>query len=191
MWSNTWHTIVPVGVSLVGQNGLFVELVLKTYAFSRQSTSLKRNRLTLDQQWLPNQSDFHQFHDLDTDFDLHRITSGFHRAFATSVACQQGMLTLPDTRFRPPFWDLLRLQFLRPNSSNLPRLYSIFHLEYPLVLSRFCPIIRKKCSPFKDLLPPKLVISNFLHVWGVFLMLLKNFLLDTRFNLYIYKGRVI
>ena len=46
--------------------------------------------------------------------------------------------TLPDTWFRPPFWDLLKLQFLRPNSSNLPCLCSTFHLEYPLVLSRFC-----------------------------------------------------
>ena len=64
--------------------------------------------------------------------------SGFHGAFATGVACQQGTLTLPDTWFRPPFWDLLMLQLLRPNSSNLPCLYSTFHLEYPLVLSRFC-----------------------------------------------------
>ena len=45
--------------------------------------------------------------------------------------------SLPDTWFRPPFWDLLMLQLLRPNSSNLPCLYSTFHLEYPLVLSRF------------------------------------------------------
>ena len=123
--------------------------------------------------------------------------SGFHGAFATGVACQQGTLTTPDTWFRPlygglhvlsllrpvfptlhqfndrteldfprierfpwsicngcgmpagsaypsghlvpsPFWDLLMLQLLRPNSSNLPCLYSTFHLEYPLVLSRFC-----------------------------------------------------
>ena len=64
--------------------------------------------------------------------------SGFHGAFATGVACHQGTLTLPDTWFRPPFWDLLMLQLLRPNSSNLPCLYSTFHLEYPLVLSRFC-----------------------------------------------------
>ena len=63
---------------------------------------------------------------------------GFHGAFTTGVACQQGALTLPDTWFRPPFWDLLMLQLLRPNSSNLPCLYSTFHLEYPLVLSRFC-----------------------------------------------------
>ena len=86
----------------------------------------------------PTYQTFHQFYDLDTDFDLHRITSGFHGAFATGVACQQGTLTLPDTWFRPPFWDLLILQLLRPNSSNLPCLYSTFHLEYPLVLSPFC-----------------------------------------------------
>ena len=38
----------------------------------------------------------------------------------------------------PPFWGLLVLQLLRPDSSNLPCLYSTFCLEYPLVLSRFC-----------------------------------------------------
>ena len=32
---------------------------------------------------------------------------GFHGAFATGVASQQGALTLPNTWFRPPFWDLL------------------------------------------------------------------------------------
>ena len=90
------------------------------------------------QNWFfPTNETFHQFHDLDTNFDLHRITSGFHGALAKGVACQQGTLTLPDTWFRPPFWDLLMLQLLRPNSSNLPCLYSTFHLEYPLVLSRF------------------------------------------------------
>ena len=51
---------------------------------------------------------------------------------------QRGTLTLPDTWFRPPFWDLLMLRLLRPNSSKLPCLYFTFHLEYPLILSRFC-----------------------------------------------------
>ena len=117
--------------------------------------------LTLDQQWLPNQSDFppiswpwYRFWGLHVlrllrpvsrlyiDFDLPQLTftelRGFHGVFATGVGCQQGARTLPDTWFRPPFWDLLMLQLLRPNSSNLPCLYSTFHLEYPLVLSRFC-----------------------------------------------------
>ena len=164
--------------------------------------------LILDQQWLPNQSDFPPiswpwyrawpspimsgFHGAfatgvacqqgtlttpDTWFrplfdgglhvlwllrpvspNLHRLNDlpmltftelrGFHGAFATGVACQQGALTLPDTWFRPPFWDLLMLQLLRPNSSNLPCLYSTFHLEYPLVLSRFCFAFHLKiCAP--------------------------------------------
>ena len=55
----------------------------------------------------PTDQTFHQFHDLYTELDLHRIMSGFHGAFATGVASQQGTLTLPDTWFRPPFWDLL------------------------------------------------------------------------------------
>ena len=77
---------------------------------------------------LPTNQTFHQFHDLYTELDLHRIMSGFHGAFATGVASQQGTLTLPDTWFRPPFWDLLMLQLLRPNSSNLPCLCSTFHI---------------------------------------------------------------
>ena len=46
-----------------------------------------------------------------------------------SLLCQQGTLTLPDTWFRPPLWDLLVFQWSRPDSSNLPCLYSTFHLE--------------------------------------------------------------
>ena len=92
----------------------------------------------------PTDQTFHQFHDLYTEFDLHRIMSGFHGAFATGVASQQGTLTLPDTWFRPPFWDLLMLQLLRPNSSNLSCIYSTFHLEYPLVLSRFCLLLKDR-----------------------------------------------
>ena len=94
--------------------------------------------LILDQQWLPNQSDFPPI-----SWPWYRsrpllILSGFHGAFTTGVACQQGTLTLPDIWFHSPLWDLLVLQLLRPDSSNLPCLYSTFHLEYPLVLSRFC-----------------------------------------------------
>ena len=100
--------------------------------------------LILDQQWLPNQSDFPPI-----SWPWYRAwpspsMSGFHGAFAAGVACQQGTLILPDTWFRPPFWDLLMLQLLRPNSSNLPCLYSTFHLEYPLVLSRFCSHTNRK-----------------------------------------------
>ena len=74
--------------------------------------------------------------------DLFIFMPVFSFSLATGVACKQGTLTLPDTWFRPPFWDLLMLQLLRPNSSTLTCLYSTFHLEYPLVLSRFCLDIR-------------------------------------------------
>ena len=76
-----------------------------------------------------------------TALDLHRITSGFYEAFATGVAWQQGQHTLPDTWLRPPFWDLLMLQYLRPELQNLPYLYSTCHLEYPSVLYRFCSCV--------------------------------------------------
>ena len=54
---------------------------------------------------------FHQFQDLDTELDLHRITSGCHGAFAMVVACQQGTLTFLDTWFRPTIGAMLMLQF--------------------------------------------------------------------------------
>ena len=92
----------------------------------------------LTNSYFPTDQTFHQFHDLDTELDLLRIMSGFHGPFATGVACQQGTLTLPDTWFRPPFLEFLVLQLLRPDSSNWTCLYSTFHLECPLVLSRFC-----------------------------------------------------
>ena len=38
------------------------------------------------------------------------ITNGFYEAFATGVACQQGILTLPDPP--PPWGDLHMIQFL-------------------------------------------------------------------------------
>ena len=107
----------------------------------------------------PINQTFHQIHDIDTDFDLHRITSGFHGALATSVACQQGTLTLPDTWLRPPFWDLQMLQLLRPNSSHLPCLYSTFHLEYPLVLSRFCFVLI-----FQEV---KILFQTSLKIYGI------------------------
>ena len=89
----------------------------------------------------------HQFHDLDTDFDLHRITSGFHGAFATGVACQQGTLTLPDTWVRPPL-GLANAPIVETKFLDLPCLYSNFHLEYPLVLSRFCHVYKRSSTHF-------------------------------------------
>ena len=103
----------------------------------------------------PTDQTFHQFHDLYTELDLHRIMSGFNGAFATGVASQQGTLTLPDTWFRPPFWDLLMLLLLRPDSSNLPCLYSTFHLEYPLVLSRFYIVYYSKLYYMKSIFSAK------------------------------------
>ena len=68
--------------------------------FSTYDVSLSRmlnDILTLDQQWLPNQSDFPPI-----SWPWYRlwpspIMSGFHGAFATGLAYQQETLSLPDT----------------------------------------------------------------------------------------------
>ena len=82
----------------------------------------------------PTDQTFHQFHDLDTVLDLHGITSGFHEAFATGVACQQGTITNQETWFRPPFWDLLMLQLLRP---VFPEFVVSFPKLFPLNTPRY------------------------------------------------------
>ena len=56
-------------------------------------------------------SDF--IRDLITELNLHKIMRGFHRTFATGVACRQGSLTPPDTWSRPIIdWHMFYL--LRP-----------------------------------------------------------------------------
>ena len=44
---------------------------------------------------------FRQFYDLNTELDLHRITSGFYGTFATDVTCQQGTLPPPPGHLAP------------------------------------------------------------------------------------------
>ena len=94
--------------------------------------------LTLDQQWLPYRSDFPPI-----SWPLYRAwPSPNYEWFPWSICNGCGLPAgnaYPSGHLVPsPIWDLLMLRLLRPNSSNLPCLYSTFHLEYPLVLSRFC-----------------------------------------------------
>ena len=89
---------------------------------------------------IPTNQTFHQFHDLDTDLDLHRITSGFYGAFATVVACLQGTLTLPDNWFHLAFgtclcsncWDQFSRTcqvFSRLVTLNTPRYFLDFAFD--------------------------------------------------------------
>ena len=47
----------------------------------------------------PTDQTFHQFHDLDTKLDIHRIKSSFHEAFATDVACHVATLNIKITLY--------------------------------------------------------------------------------------------
>ena len=88
--------------------------------------------------WDQTDKTFHQFHDPDTELDLHRIMGGFYGAFATVLACQQGTLSLLDTWFRLPFSGLARAPVVATSFPKLAVcLFSTFHLEYPSELSRF------------------------------------------------------
>ena len=75
---------------------------------------------------------------------FYRILSGFHRTFATSVACRQGTLTPPDTWSRPfgtcicsTCWDQSFFRtcryFTGLCSSNIPR----YFIDFALSLIKF------------------------------------------------------
>ena len=65
------------------------------------------------------------------------LMRGFHRTYATGVACWQGTLTPPDTR-SCLIWDLFMFYLLRPILfSNLSLFFPTMNFEYPSVRSRF------------------------------------------------------
>ena len=72
--------------------------------------------------------------DFVPNWTFYRILGGFHRAFATGMACRQGTLTLPDTWSRPfgtcicsTCWDQSFFRICRYFyglcSSNIPRYF--------------------------------------------------------------------
>ena len=74
-----------------------------------------------------------------TELELHRlrVVSMEHLQRVWHANRERLPFRTPGSVPPPPSWDLLVLQLLRPDSSNLPCLYSTCHLEYPLVISRF------------------------------------------------------
>ena len=81
---------------------------------------------------------FHHFHDLDTELDLHRLCVVSMEHLQRMWHASRERLPFRTPCSVPQLWDLLVFQLLRPDSSNLSCFYSTFHLEYPLVLSKFC-----------------------------------------------------
>ena len=69
---------------------------------------------------------------IDTEFNLHRITSGSHGALVTGVGCQKGTLTLSDTWFQP-FLGLAYAPILETSTSfpELAVFFSFFTLNIP------------------------------------------------------------
>ena len=67
---------------------------------------------------------------------LYQIIRCFHGAFEMGVAWQQGMLTLPDTWFRPFLTCICSYSW----DQFFPKLviFRTFHFKYPCVHSRFC-----------------------------------------------------
>ena len=71
---------------------------------------------------------------------FYRILRGFHRTFATGVACRQGTLTPPDTC--PVPLGLAYVLLVETNSfPNLSLFFRTMLSEYPSELSRFCLLI--------------------------------------------------
>ena len=67
----------------------------------------------------PTDQTSHQFHDSDTELDLHWITSGFHGAFATGCVMPTGN-AYPFGHLVPsPFWGLTCTQIVETSLSEL------------------------------------------------------------------------
>ena len=119
----------------------------------------------------PTDQTFHQFHDLYTELDLHRIMSGFHGAFATDVASQQGTLTLPEDLVPSPILGLANAPIVEsPDFSNLPCLYSTFHLRIPqifvlysiLLYNKYCP------PPYMQVILLFIMLDKYVNMQGIY-----------------------
>ena len=97
--------------------------------------------LTLDQQWPSNQLDFPPI-----SWPWYRLWPSpnyewFPRSICNGCGIPAGN-AYPSGHLVPsPILGLANASIVETNSSNLPCLYSTFHLEYPLVLSRFCIVV--------------------------------------------------
>ena len=86
-------------------------------------------------QTLPNRSDFTPIHDLDTELDLHRITTGVHwtsRRVWHENAYPSGHLV------SSLFGTCICSNGCWNQFSQTCRVFLTFHFEYPSVLTQFC-----------------------------------------------------
>ena len=65
--------------------------------------------------------------DFEPNSTFYRILTGFHRTFATGVACRQGTLTPPDT-WSCPIWDL-QMFFCWDHWHSIIHCTSFWHLS--------------------------------------------------------------
>ena len=95
---------------------------------------------TLTNSDFPTDQTFHQIHDFDTDFDLHRTMSGFHGALAKGLAWQQGTLIVSDTWFRSPIFGfacatIVDTRFLELTMSLLDFSHRIPRITFSILLN--------------------------------------------------------
>ena len=123
----------------------------------------------------PTDQTFHQFHDLYTELDLHQIMSGFHGAFATGVASQQGTLTLPvpspivglanapigETEFLELAMSLLDFSPRMPlGTFSILLLETVLHMSARLHASERTQLVKTTFREFLD----DILITNSMHI---------------------------
>ena len=87
---------------------------------------------------------------------FYRILNGFHRTFATGVACRQGTLTPPDTWSRP-FWTCIcsicwnqNFSLFSRCSSNIPRFFLDFASRICILRNHSSKCLRLSCLQTKE-----------------------------------------
>ena len=101
----------------------------------------------------PTDQTFRQFHELNTELDLLRITSGFYGALQRVWHADRECLPFRTPGSVPRFFfgggGLLMLQLLRPDFQNLQCLYSTFHLcdiVSTLTMSPYDKLLRRNMN---------------------------------------------
>ena len=117
-----------------------ISVVLYRYiCFNRDISIQKRDRAFYSANEISQfQKVSFQFQDLYTELDLHRlwVVSMEHLQRVWHASRERLPFRTPGSV--PHCGTCLCSKLLRPDSANLPFLYSTFHLEYPLRFSRFC-----------------------------------------------------
>ena len=139
--------------------------------------------LILDQQWLPNQSDFPPI-----SWPWYRawpspIMSGFHGAFATGVACQQGTLTLSGHLVPSPISGLANAPIVETKFLELAMSLLDFSPRIPLGTFSILLVTTIYTYIFKEVVYHRGEHYRISKNWNLYIFLQRHALIDIKISI--------